>query len=258
MKYLQKCLMYSMLTVTLFFLSGCGKVELYSNLEEQEANEMMAVLLDKGISIDKTAGKEETYSILVDKANFSVSVDVLQKFGYPKQRYELIGDVFQKSGLVSTPSEERIRFMHALSQELEKTISDIDGVVKARVHIVLPDSNPFVDVKYPASASVFVNYRTDSDVENSVPKIKNLVMNSIEGLEYENISMALFPANIDEVAIRNKITFLNEPKTILGLSEEDIIALGGGVLLLILGVTVYFGLIMYRRRGKDVVSVASE
>ena len=46
--------------------------------------------------------------------------------------------------------------MHALAQDLSATISRIDGVVVARVHIVLPDNNPFAEKVKPSSAAVFI------------------------------------------------------------------------------------------------------
>ena len=72
--------------IGLFFLSliAC-KVELYSNLEEKEANEIMALLLKHGIECSKRPGKENKWVLFVEKdelANymFSEELSLLNKY----------------------------------------------------------------------------------------------------------------------------------------------------------------------------------
>ena len=182
------------------FLVGCGKAPLYTDVQETEANEMIALLMERGIAATKHPGTEKTWDVSVKMEDFPRSVEILNSFGYPREDYYGVGQAFKKSGLVSSPTEERIRFMFSLSQDIAATIAMIDGVTDAQVHIVLPDNDPFSDNFYPASAAVFINYRPDSNVEASVSKVKNLVMNSVEGLSYDNISVALFPKNVVEAA----------------------------------------------------------
>lgn len=190
---LHKGLLRALPVVMLLVLAAC-KVDLYSNLEEQEANEMMAILLQHGIQCNKLAGKEMTYTVQLDESHLGDAVEILKAMGYPKPKYDNLGSVFEKRGLVSSPLEERIRFIYALSQEISETISEIDGVLSARVHIVLPENDPLSDSLTPSSASVFIRYGPDSAVEASIPQIKRMVVNSIEGLSYDKVSVALFPS----------------------------------------------------------------
>ena len=198
---------YSLLFVVLLaFMVGCSKVELYSKLGEQEANEMMAILLAEHIPCSKMSMDEDSWSLKVQSSDFSRAVRILTEEGYPKQKFVGIGQVFQKSGLVSSPTEERIRFMYALSQELGETISEIDGVVSARVHIVLPNNNPFGDIVQPSSASVFVRHRPGVDRSLLIPDITRLVTGSIEGLEYDNVSCVMLEAKpaVTEIVTEEK------------------------------------------------------
>src|SRR3954452_13699671 len=69
------------------FFAGCSQVELYSNVPEQEANEMMAALIEKGISCTKQTGTEGTWNLKVSSDQFAPSVKVLKELGYPRDKY---------------------------------------------------------------------------------------------------------------------------------------------------------------------------
>ena len=183
----------------LFFvvLAGC-KVDLYTNLEEKQANEMLALLISHGIETDKAPGKENTWAIMVDKSDIGRAVLLLEDAGYPKRKFDTIDAMFQKQGLVSSPLEERARYIYAISQGLSKTLQNVDGVLIADTHVVLPERNPLDETVKPSSASIFIKYRPDVDIAMVVPEIKKLVMNSVEGLTYEKITVGLFPAEIKE------------------------------------------------------------
>ena len=107
-----------------------------------------------------------------------------------------MGKVFKREGFVSSPLEERARLMHAMSQEISNTIASIDGVITARVHLVVPEHNPLVDKPQPSAAAVFIKHRADKNLASQVTQIKALVVNSIEGLTYDNVTVALFPADV--------------------------------------------------------------
>ena len=173
--------------------TGCDKeTRLNSNLEETQANLIVAALLDAGISAHKTAGDEGTWNVDVAESRFAEAANLLDKKGLPRRAYNGVGEVFKKSGMVSSPSEERIRFMDALAQDLARTISGIDGVLDARVHIVLPENDPFARNALPSSAAVAIRARYDADISDYIPSIKGLVKNAIEGLSFEKISVTVF------------------------------------------------------------------
>lgn len=176
-------------------LTGCGQQSLYTGLPEKEVNEMIAILLSSDVSCDKVAGSDDLWNIIVDKSQFSQAVQLLNEGGYPKDSFSSLGETFKKSGLVSSPTEERIRFMYALSDELSETLTHIHGVVTARVHIVLPDNDPYTDKVTPSSASVFISHLPQINLDDCSRDIRQLVTNSIEGLSYDNVNLSLFPAS---------------------------------------------------------------
>jgi type III secretion protein J len=182
------------LIVTAAVLAGCGKDPLYSKLDEQQANEMLAVLVGAGIDASKTP-VDEGWSIEVARSGVPQAMKVLKAEGYPHEAYQSLGDVFRKEGFVSTQLEERARLLHALSQELSRTISAIDGVVVARVHLAIPERNPLSDEKALSSASVFIKHKPGSQVVNKAASIKALVVNSVEGLPYDNVTVTFFASD---------------------------------------------------------------
>ncbi len=179
----------------LLLLSAC-KVELFSGLGEHEANDMMAALLRRGIPAEKAPGLEGTYVLMVEEARFAEAVELLKMQGFPREPFASIGEVFKKEGLISSPLEERVRFVYALSQELSATLSEIDGVLSARVHVVLPDNALSTGKIVPSSAAVFIRHLAEAPVDELVPQIKMLVTNSIEGLAYDKVSVVLFPVEV--------------------------------------------------------------
>ena len=183
------------LIVLSMFLASCGKVALYSDLEEEEANEIMAHLLERNIGCSKLAGKEGKWILQVPPDEFPAAMQTLQAVGLPREKFQRMGDIFQKTGLVSSPTEERIRFISALSQEISGTLMKIDGVLAARVHIALPDNDPLSDKTTPPSAAVFIKYRAGYDIESAMPDLKNLVSRSIEGLQFENVQLVMTQAD---------------------------------------------------------------
>ncbi len=178
----------------LLVLSSC-KEPLFTNLSEEDANQMMAILLSNGVSTDKVVDKKDkTLSIHIEKSQVPSALSLLKQKGFPRETFVKVTDLFDKKGLISSPIEERVRYIYALKQEVQETLSRIDGVVTARVHIVLPENNPFNEDIKPSSASVFIKSLANSNLEDFKSEIKFIVEKSIEGLTYDKISVVILPA----------------------------------------------------------------
>ena len=172
-------------------LAGC-KAELYSGLNESEANEMVAALAAGGIDAGKERLEGADWQVSVDDRRSGAALNLLRAQGLPRERFVSLGELFQKQGLVSTPTEERMRYIYGVSQELSHTLGSIDGVVSARVHVVIPTNDPLSEKTKPSSAAVFIRHRPDVDLRLLAPIVKDLVAHSIEGLSADQVSLSLF------------------------------------------------------------------
>ncbi|MBB1269007.1 type III secretion system inner membrane ring lipoprotein SctJ [Shewanella sp. SR44-3] len=223
----------------LLVLSGC-KTELYNGLSQKEGNEMLAILLVAGISTEKLPDSDERIKLMVEESQLSLALATLKSQGYPKDKFASLGEVFPDEGLISSPLEERARLMFAKSQEISSTLSQIDGVITARVHIVKPQEEKIRgrNKEITSSASVFIKHAPNIDIESLVPQIKLLVNNSIEGLNYDRISVILVPA-IESRLISNQQKLV----TVLSLkmaatSEQRFIGLLTFFMIILLGTNI--------------------
>ena len=172
------------------FLSACsGRVDLLGTVTEDEANDVLAALLKESIAATKIPGKDGMVGVSVSADQVGHALQVLRDNGLPRERFAGMGQVFKKEGLISSPLEERARYVYALSQELSNTISKIDGVLAARVHVVLPERGTVGEVGTPSTAAVFIKYQDGYNLEIIQPQIRRLVTNSIPGLAADRVSV---------------------------------------------------------------------
>ena len=176
------------------FLAGCQS-ELYSNLDERQINEMTSVLETNGVSVTRERDKDGTYTLFIERGEFARAIGILSQHGLPRESFEGIGKIFDSEKLVSTAFEEKARFIHALNQELADSLTRIAGVTSARVHITLPEKAPLEEETKPSRAAVFVYHSPDINLNPQIPVIKNLIVSSVESLNYEDVTVALFPSD---------------------------------------------------------------
>lgn len=181
------------LSVVMFVLSGC-KAAIYTKMTEVDANDTLYTLLQGGIDAEKRPDPDGGFSVWADKDDMAAAIGLLKANAQPEQKHPSLGELFGRNQLISTPAEERIRFVYGTEQALAQTLSKIDGVLVARVHIVLPINDPLATDIKPSSASVFIKHRAGQDLASTVPAIKDLVVRGIEGLSVDRVAVTLFPA----------------------------------------------------------------
>jgi type III secretion protein J len=177
-------LMTLALSLAAGMLAGCSRSPLYTDLTETQANEVQAALLSAHIDAQKAQmTKAKGWSIVVAHDDIPNAMAVLGAAGLPRQALRTLGDIFPKESFVSSPLEERARYIFALSQEVQQTLMQLDGIVDARVHIALPERSLLDDKPQSASASVVIIERPGANLEMRETDIKAIVTDGIEGLK---------------------------------------------------------------------------
>jgi flagellar M-ring protein FliF len=99
-------------------------------------------------------------------------------------------ELFDQSQLGATTFVEKLKFIRGLQGELERTITSLESVASARVHITQPEKTVFAKNAAKPTASVMIRQRAGGELETKQIKgIQNLVAGSVEGLEKENVTI---------------------------------------------------------------------
>lgn len=165
-------------------LIGCSQSPLYSQLTEQQANQVMAVLLGAGIPAEKSLSQEEDgWEVTVARGDFPRAMKLLDSRGVPHAEFASLGEIFKKEGFASSSLEERARLKFGVQQELANTLTKIDGVVDARVHVALAEKNPLGGGSEDSSASVMIFQRPGADLQSRETDLKVFIKDSVVGLD---------------------------------------------------------------------------
>lgn len=187
-----------LLLVAVLLLAGCSQ-QLHGDLTESAANLVVGALRSEGIRAEKKPSGENTWRVSVPEDEFARSVQILKRRNLPPQQFDGLGSVFRKDSLVSTLTEERARLIYAMSRELERTLYEIDGVIVARVHPVIPPSDPLNPKKVASSAAVLVKYRPGAEIAGKEAMVRSLVAAGIEGLSYDDVRVHLVAAEAQPI-----------------------------------------------------------
>ncbi len=168
-------------------ISQTGMALLYSDLELRDSGQIAQKLDAMGVP----------YQIKGDGAEIMVPADQVAKLRMTMAEAGLphggsIGyELFDKSDALGTSSlVQNINQVRALEGELARTISSINAVQSARVHIVLPRRELFSRDQQEATASIVVKMRgAERLAKPQVAAIQYLVASAVPGLKPTHVSI---------------------------------------------------------------------
>jgi len=182
-------------------LQAACSANILHGIDERAANDATASLERAGIGAEKApdegaAAGGATYTIRVASADGTRALDLLRALGLPRDRRRGFSETYGQPSLIPTPSEERARYLDATAGEIERTLETVDGVVSARVHLVLEESDPLaVDgrQKSAARAAVLIKARSGPAPIGEL-EVQKLVAGSVAGLDPASVGVVVTPA----------------------------------------------------------------
>jgi flagellar M-ring protein FliF len=136
---------------------------------------------------------------------------------------------FDNSEFTRTEFEQRIHRLRAIQGELSRTISSIESVTYARVHIVEPQKSVFVEDQKDATAAVYIKTKRGQTLDKKqIKAIQHLVSRSVEGLKPTNVTIIdadgqmLTEIEAEDAATRLTKEMLEHKKSIERKYEDNI------------------------------------
>ncbi len=157
---------------------------LFSGLEGKEVSRVLAKLDEQKVDYRVEGSAILVPREQVDRLRMELSMEGIPSGG--KVGYE----VFDSTGFGASEFSQRVNYQRALQGELSRTISSLEQVDSADVHIVLPEEGIFSREDKKASASVLVKLKPGKRLgAGQVEGIRNLVAGAVMGLSPENVAV---------------------------------------------------------------------
>jgi flagellar M-ring protein FliF len=168
--------------------TGSSHRPLYENLSEEDRSAVYAALQEAGIDarIQQSSGM-----ITVSDEDYHRAKMMLASQGLPQGAttggFEMIRG---EQSLGTSQFMEQMRYRLAIEEELAASISTINSIKKARVHLAIPKQSVFIRDREKPKASVVVWPHGGRVVSDSqVQAIVNMVASSVPFMDAESVSV---------------------------------------------------------------------
>lgn len=186
-----------------------------TNLATEDATAIMRLLREKKIPFNvENDGKtikippEAVYDLRLELATMGLPQTGV--VGY---------EVFDQQSFGQTSFVQRVNQKRALEGELTRTINNLKGLKRSRVHLALPDKSTFAEDQKKASASVVLDLEpgiilTDKQIQG----ITHLVASAVEGMEMNDV--IIVDANGKMLSKNNSDPLAQQTATMLEFQQK--------------------------------------
>lgn len=177
-------------SVLTFMIARPSMAPLYTNLSAQEAGEVTEQLTADGVKseIKATSNGVSVYvpSAMVDQLKVSLAAAGIPRSGSIDYSF-----FSENAGFGTTDREMAVIERSAMQTELERLITQIEGINQAKVVISIPEKSVFLaEDQGEPTASIVLNLGAGTNLEpNTVKGLYHLISKSVPNLKPENISI---------------------------------------------------------------------
>jgi type III secretion protein J len=171
-------------------VAACSS-EVASDLNERQSREVMAALGRAGIAAEREAGTGDGYLVKVSSGDASRAMAVLEAGGLPREPQQGFAGLYGSASMIPTATEEKARFVHALSSEISLQLRALEGVLDASVIITTPTKDPLAppdQTQAVPTASVLLRIPADGVAVNDA-SVRKLVAGAVEGLSADDVTV---------------------------------------------------------------------
>lgn len=236
------------LVVALSCVLGCS-IPIQHGLDEAAANEVVTSLERAGVGAAKARDEGgDLFVVSVSRSDTIRALEVMRSLGLPRGQRSGFGEMYRQPSLVPTPTEERARYVEALAGEIERTLETVDGVVRARVHLVLPETDPLaIDGKPRIAARAAVLLKTRAGHPGALPEpdVQKLIAGSVPGLAPAAVAVVVTDASAGPTVVGESLVALGPMR--MTTSSRNFVLGAGGIGCLLLTVLSVLLLLLARR-----------
>ncbi|MGB2321947.1 MAG: flagellar basal-body MS-ring/collar protein FliF [Candidatus Puniceispirillaceae bacterium] len=162
------------------------RTTLYASLPDSEKARVVDALTNAGVDValDPTTG-----DVIVPVRDYHSSRMTLAAQGLPASipdGYDTLSDL----PMGSSRSVESVRLKQTQEIELARSISEIEGLVTARVHLAIPEKSVFARASTPPTGSVFVQMENGRSLSRQqVDAIVHLVSSSVPFMAKNDVTV---------------------------------------------------------------------
>lgn len=163
------------------------RAPLYRNLSESSANAIQVALVGAGFDAQLSSDRTE---ISVARTNLARARMAIAEMGIAidgEPGWEIFDE---QNALAMNSFMQRVNRLRAMEGELGRSIQTLDNIQSARVHLVLPEREPFSRSKPDPRASVIVRAAMGHAIERKqAVAIRSLVSSSVPELNPEHVTV---------------------------------------------------------------------
>jgi len=166
---------------------------LYTGLSGKDASQIVDKLRERKIPFE--VGADGTIVKVPQNLASELRLDFAGQ-GLPRSG-EIGYELFDKPMLGMTDFVQKMNYHRALEGELGRTISELDAVESARVHLVVPSPRLFREDQKSATASIAIQLRPGASLTpQQVQAIAYMTAYSVEGLDADHITIVDMRGNL--------------------------------------------------------------